>query len=143
MSEGAVLITVAAVNTEAIDNIEDIQTHTVSDHIYAPEDCPTPARHPDEPTTEPEELELPSPIIEIVKIIADKQPSPSWIPVTKSLRVELTSEAPPTPMREERGGSPVSKFPMLKSPAETLFEKSKPIEDAQVFFSLACILRVC
>ena len=155
LSEDVILDTDTVANTEVPNKSENTQMHDASDRIYVPEDCPTPARHPDEPTTEPEELELPPLIIDVVKIVADKQPSPSRIPVLRSPRVEVTSEAPRTPKREEREDSPISKLPVLKSTAwkeldalkqhqsEKLLEESKPVQSAKVCFSSTLALNFC
>jgi hypothetical protein len=118
MSEDGIVYTDAAVSTEATEKIRDIRTHDTSDPIYAPEDCPTPARHPDETTTEPEELELPSPIIKVVKTIFDKPPSPSGIPVPKGPRIGLTSKALCTPKGDNGERSPILKVLVLMSPAQ-------------------------
>lgn len=158
MSENDILdtdtVADTVVNTEVHNKVEDAQIHNVSDLIYFLEDCPTPARHPDEPTTEPEELEL-SPLVDVVKIVADKQPSPSRIPVLESPRVEVTFEAPRTPKREESEGSPVSKFRVLKCTAwkepdaleqyhaEKLSKESMPVQNAQVCVSFILVPNIC
>jgi hypothetical protein len=147
LSENVFFDTNSVANTEVPNKIEDTQMHDASDHIHAPEDCPTPARHPDEPNTEPEELGLPA--LEVTSTcevsrtrILEGEGYLSAIIFTKSITGGLR-----TPKREKREGSPVSKLPVLNSTAceeldapeqhqsKNLPEKSMPIQHAQVCFS--------